>query len=117
MSDHVPLGSLVRDARRLRNLSQDELAEALKVSRMTVSQLERGRPKKPLDADFVNRLARVLDLPVVEMLAAMGYALDFDGLQDEREVTLLRLYRATPPPYQRAVLRGLQELAQDGADG
>lgn len=36
------LGALIRHARKSRHLSQDELAEQLGVSRMTISRLERG---------------------------------------------------------------------------
>lgn len=109
----VTLGGIVRDARRRRDLTQDELAEVLGVSRETVSQLERGRPKKPLDPDFVNRLASHLELPVIDLVLALGYNVRFEGIGNDQEVALLELYRQSPPQYQRAVLRGLQELALD----
>ncbi len=42
LPDPEALGRAVRDARRVRDLQQSDLAERLGVSRMTVSRLERG---------------------------------------------------------------------------
>jgi transcriptional regulator with XRE-family HTH domain len=42
--DTVELGSHVRRARQQKGLRQEELADRLGVTRMTVSRLERGEP-------------------------------------------------------------------------
>jgi HTH-type transcriptional regulator/antitoxin HipB len=42
--DTAELGSYVRRVRKTKGLRQDELAERLGVTRMTVSRLERGEP-------------------------------------------------------------------------
>lgn len=110
-------GREVRSAREAVGLTQKDLAERTGIARQTVTAIENGRPKKPVEPEQVNAFARILGLSVLELVTALGYAVEVAGVEDEREVTLLRLYRATPPPYQRAVLRGLQELAKDGADG
>ncbi|CAN5384164.1 hypothetical protein BH10ACT9_BH10ACT9_59640 [soil metagenome] len=40
--DTVELGERIRDSRRKRGLNQDELADRIGVTRMTISRLERG---------------------------------------------------------------------------
>lgn len=54
------LAGLLRDARIRAGLTQKDVAEAVKVSRETIHSLETARPKRPVDADLANNLARVL---------------------------------------------------------
>jgi len=119
VADYRKLGGLIRDARRQRRLTQNEIAEALGLSREQVSAIERGRPKKPLDPDHINTLADILSLPVLDMVIAQGYAVRVPVIKDEQQATLLHLFQVVPARYQRAVIRGLQEVVrgQDELDG
>ena len=108
------LGQLIHEARTLRGLTQEELAQKVGLQdRTLISQLERGRPKKPIDPDLVNRLANVLDLSVLDLVITLGYDVRFEGIEDEREGTLLRLYREARPPYQKATIEGLQAVVRE----
>ncbi|MFT4227755.1 helix-turn-helix domain-containing protein [Micropruina sp.] len=55
------IGYLIRDARRQRGLSQQELADELGTSRETVNDLEAGQ--RELSVDLVNRIAEALEQP------------------------------------------------------
>lgn len=68
------LGALIRELRRERGLSQEDLAATVGVSRQWIIGLEQGK-------------ARALGL-VMRTLAALGLALEVVELQD----------RTTPPP-------------------
>ncbi len=75
VGDRAPLGTLLRDWRRRRHLSQLDLALEAGVSARHLSFLETGR-SKPSRA-MVLRLAGELDVPLRErnrMLLAAGYA-------------------------------------------
>src|SRR4051812_31216699 len=102
VADYRRLGGLLREARRRRNLTQIDIGDALGLSREQVSAIERGRPKKPLDPDHVNKLARLLCVPVLEMVIAQGYDVDFEGIEGEEEVELLRAYRVLEDADRRA---------------
>ncbi|MFT4295785.1 MAG: UDP-N-acetylglucosamine 1-carboxyvinyltransferase [Micropruina sp.] len=55
------IGFLIRDARRQRGLSQQELADGLGTSPEVVNDLEAGQ--RELSVDLVNRIAEALDKP------------------------------------------------------
>ncbi len=55
------VGYLIRDARRQRGLSQQELADELGTSRETVNDLEAGQ--RELSVDLMNRIAEALEQP------------------------------------------------------
>ncbi len=55
------IGYLIRDARRQRGLSQQELADELGTSREIVDDLEAGQ--RELSVDLVNRIAEALEQP------------------------------------------------------
>lgn len=117
-SERYRLGELVRVAREREGLTQADLAERLGIERTMVSQLELGRPKKPIEPTVVNRLATILNLSVLEMVIALGYDVRFDGIEDEEEVALLEAYRGSEPALKqasRAVL-GLPGSWQSGTD-
>lgn len=107
------LGQLIREARRRRDLRQEDVADRIGVDRSLVSQWERGDRQGPLAPEHVQRLSTTLGVPALELLTAMGYDVRFEGVQDEQEVALLDLFRQAPPLYQRAVLRGLQALSDE----
>ena len=64
--DPVQIGSKVKSLRKLKNLTQEQLAESINVSWRTISNLETGRviPKLPLIYD----LAQYFDISIDELL-------------------------------------------------
>lgn len=59
--------SRLRELRRLKALSQDELAEASGVGRSTLSRIESG--KTGAQGRTLRRLAKALDVDVAELVA------------------------------------------------
>ncbi|MBQ2223414.1 MAG: helix-turn-helix transcriptional regulator, partial [Oscillospiraceae bacterium] len=59
-------GALIREAREAKNLSQQQLAEQLHITRTTVSKWENGRGMP--DVSLLERLAEVLELSVTELV-------------------------------------------------
>lgn len=80
------------DERTGKTFTQRGLAEAVGVSRETIKALEAGDIVTP-SPDIVAGLSRVLKVPYVEIINAMGYAVTFDGIRDEEEVEILEAYR------------------------
>lgn len=116
MVDYRRLGGLVREARLNKRLTQTEVAEGLSLSREQISQIERGRPKKPLDPEHINTFARLLGLNVLDLVIALGYHVEVPGIEDEQQASLLRLFQAAPREVRQAILGGLQAVARDQGD-
>ncbi len=55
----------IEELRKQRNMNQDELAEALAVSRQTISSLENGRYNPSILLAF--KIARFFDRPIEEI--------------------------------------------------
>ncbi|SEQ28533.1 DNA-binding transcriptional regulator, XRE-family HTH domain [Solimonas aquatica] len=94
-SDQGGFGTLLREARRLRRLSQLELALRAQVSQRHLSFLESGRAQP--SREMVIALAQVLDLPLRErnrLLHTAGFA----GLYPQR-----RLETADMQPVRQAL--------------
>lgn len=113
VADYKRLGGLVREARLNKRLTQTEVGDGLQLSREQISQIERGRPKKPLDPEHINTLARLLDLNVLDLVIALGYRVEVPGIEDEQQASLLRLFQAAPREVRQAILGGLQAVARD----
>ena len=93
------VGARIRDLRRARGLTQDELAAACEVSRSAVAQWETDRAGQL--RGNITRIAQALD-------ASVGYLLH--GAEAEPgatgdELAMLRLYRACAPEDQTFLLR------------
>jgi transcriptional regulator with XRE-family HTH domain len=98
-------GQLLRDARERRGLGQEDIAVALKVDRSLVSQWERGINKRPVSPDDVNRLSKLLDVTVLDLVEALGYDVRLSGIEDEAAAALLGAYlRASDDQRQIAQL-------------
>jgi putative transcriptional regulator len=67
------LGNRLRVARAQRDLSQEQLAAAARVSRQTISSIETGQYVPSALLAF--RLAKVLDVPVAELFWLEGDSL------------------------------------------
>lgn len=103
------LGLLIRERREVLGLRQEDVADQLNVDRSLVSQWERGDNKRPIATEDVNKLAAVLDLPVLSLVVALGYEVLCPGFENEEEVALVEAYRQLTPD-QRTVLRAAAGL-------
>src|SRR3954463_430191 len=115
-SQRGAVGTLLREWRRRRRLSQLELGLAAGVSARHVSFLETGRARP--SPEMVLQLAAELDVPLRErnrMLPAAGYAARFEQhALDEPEMAPVRAaieqLLAAQAPYPAAVIDGAWEL-------
>ena len=64
--DPVQIGSKVKSLRKLKNLTQEQLAESINVSWRTISNLETGRVIPKLD--LIYGLAKHFDITIDELL-------------------------------------------------
>ena len=101
-------GERIRNARRERGLTQDELAVAVGVSRSAVAQWETGRAGQ-LSANL-SRIASALGVGVEYLLHGHDkFAPGQAGSGDE--LALLRLYRECAPEDRQILLRMARRLA------
>jgi transcriptional regulator with XRE-family HTH domain len=94
MSDPVQIGTRIRDVRKGRNWTQDQLAVAVGVSRSAVAQWETGRAGQV--TGNLTRIAATLDVGV-------------------EELELLRLYRGCSFEDRQLVLRTVRRLSLKAA--
>lgn len=106
------VGARIRDARRARGLTQQELAAAVGVSRSAVAQWETARA-----GQISGNLARIASCLGV----GVGHLLQGDGLagrnmhaaaEDGTELALLRLYRECDAEDRAFLLRTAVRLAR-----
>lgn len=101
-------GQLLKDARERADLSQEDIGQELGVDRSLVSQWERGDRKSPVSNEHVNRLSRLIRVPVLDLVLALGYDVRVPGIENEQQATVLRLYQEALPEVQRAILGALR---------
>ena len=106
------LGELLEEARfRARDetgqpYSQIAVARALrglghKIQNRSYASIENeNKLVKPV---LINDLAKLLPITVIQMVNAMGYALDFEGIKDEADAVLLKAYQEASDETQRVV--------------
>ena len=82
---------LLTTARQRAGLTKAELAERLGIiSRQSITNWEGVRPpKRGITPEEVNALSKALDVSVLDLVTALGYAVKFEGIADEAEAALL----------------------------
>ena len=112
MSDPVQIGTRIRDVRKGRNWTQDQLAVAVGVSRSAVAQWETGRAGQV--TGNLTRIAATLDVGVEYLMHGKNkHELTQGGTGDELE--LLRLYRGCSSEDRQLVLRTVRRLSLKAA--
>ena len=104
------LGSRIRDLRRDKGWTQDDLARVIGVSRSAVAQWETDRSGQV--SGNLSRIAKAFEVTVEVLLhgaAARGSAQAVTG----DEWALLRLYRECTPADRAFLLRSARHLAQE----
>lgn len=98
-----PMPNRLRHLRETRKVSQQVIADLMHVSKMTVSDLERG--KIQLNVDYMARLARIFGVAPVDLLNEE----DQNEFLRAEEMELLRLYRLADP-VQREMIHRVAEV-------
>jgi transcriptional regulator with XRE-family HTH domain len=109
MSDPVQIGERIRAARQERGWTQEQLAEAVGVSRSAVAQWETGRAGQL--TGNLSRIAEVLSVGIEHLTHGREKRANLQaGTGDE--LALLRLYRECAPEDRQLLLRTARRLAK-----
>lgn len=95
----------IRELRRARDWSQQTLADKIHVSKVTISDLERG--KMQLTLDYMRRIAAALGVTPGELLSIEDNPL-LPAASDERE--LIERYRGASPEERANISRVTEAL-------
>ena len=87
--DQVKIGKFISKQRKLKELTQEELANKMSVSTNAVSKWERGL-KLP-DASIMQDLCKELDITLNELFA--GTEISKEDIAQQSEATLLDVFR------------------------
>ena len=105
------IGLRIQAARRERGWTQDELAEAVGVSRSAVAQWETGRAGQL--TGNLSRIAAVFGLGVEFLMFGNDKAAPSQAISAD-ELAILRLYRECSPEDRQILLRTARRLADPG---
>jgi transcriptional regulator with XRE-family HTH domain len=109
MSDPVQIGERIRAARQERGWTQEQLAEAVGVSRSAVAQWETGRAGQL--TGNLSRIAEVLSVGIEHLTHGREKRANLQAGSGD-ELALLRLYRECPPEDRQLLLRTARRLAK-----
>lgn len=98
------VGQRIRALRLANNLTQDELAAQLSVSRSAIAQWETDRAGQI--RENLERISRVLGTSLAYLVSGETGSLQGD------ELALMRLYRACAPEDRQILLRTAKRLAR-----
>ena len=107
MSDSQAIGERIRLARQERGLTQEQLAEAVGVTRSAVAQWETGRAGQV--TGNLSRIAAVLAVGVEHLMFGNDKAAPQRAIRGD-ELAILRLYRDCAPADQQLLLRTARRL-------
>jgi len=111
MSTPEEIGTRIRDTRQELGWTQDQLAEAVGVSRSAVAQWETGRAGQV--TGNLSRVAGALGVSI-EFLAHGRDKLTPSQVHGGDELALLRLYRLCTPTDRQLLLRTARRLSRSG---
>jgi transcriptional regulator with XRE-family HTH domain len=107
MSNPTEMGVRIRDVRRERGWTQDQLANAVGVSRSAVAQWETGRAGQV--TTNLTRIAEVLEVGVEYLMYGDDKRAPAEARQGD-ELALLRLYRGCSVEDRQLLLRTARRL-------
>lgn len=102
------MGLRIRDARRERGMTQDQLASAVGVSRSAVAQWETGRAGQV--TTNLTRIAGVLEVGVEHLMYGDDKRAPVEARQGD-ELAMLRLYRECSAEDRQLLLKTARRLA------
>ncbi|HEY8288415.1 MAG TPA: helix-turn-helix transcriptional regulator [Acetobacteraceae bacterium] len=109
MSDPAQIGTRIRDIRRERGMTQEQLAAAVGVSRSAVAQWETGRAGQI--TGNLTRIAGILQVGVEHLMHGSDKYLAGEARQGD-ELAMLRLYRECSAEDRQLLLRTARRLAR-----
>ncbi len=113
MTDPTTIGQRIQHARKAKGMTQDQLAQAVEVSRSAVAQWETGRAGQV--TGNLTRIAAILDVGVEFLTHGTNkYAPTTTGQGDE--LAMLRLYRECDPEDRQTLLRLAHRLARQARE-
>ena len=112
MSNPAHIGARIRDVRRERGWTQDQLASIVGVSRSAVAQWETGRAGQV--TGNLTRIAASLDIGIEYLMSGDDKRAPTEARQGD-ELALLRLYRECTPDDRQLLLRTARRLAKPDA--
>ena len=107
MSDPAQIGARIKDVRQERGWTQDQLAQAVGVSRSAVAQWETGRAGQI--TGNLTRIAASLEVGVEYLMHGSDKRAPAEIRQGD-ELALLRLYRECTPEDRQMILRMARRL-------
>jgi transcriptional regulator with XRE-family HTH domain len=107
MSDSQAIGDRIRQARQERNLTQEQLADAVGVTRSAVAQWETGRAGQV--TGNLSRIAAILEVGVEHLMFGDDKVAPQRATRGD-ELAMLRLYRDCAPADQQLLLRTAKRL-------
>ena|ERR1700722_1984336 len=107
MSDPQAIGERIRLARQARGQTQEQLAEAVGVTRSAVAQWETGRAGQV--TGNLSRIAAVLGVGVEQLMFGDDKSSPRRAARGD-ELAILRLYRECSPADQQLLLRTARRL-------
>lgn len=81
-------GSVIKKLREHRNMTQDELAEELDITRQAVSRYENG--DRGVNQDLLFRLANIFKVPIDEFFPPVNDIYKKTEITEEEEIELLK---------------------------
>lgn len=109
MSSPHDIGERIRATRQERQITQEELANAVGVSRSAVAQWETGRSGQV--TGNLARIAEVLGVGVEFLMQGEGSVPALPEAMTADELAILRLYRECGPEDRQLLLRTARRLA------
>ena len=107
MSDPSQIGARIKEIRQERGWTQDQLAQAVGVSRSAVAQWETGRAGQI--TGNLTRIAACMDVGVEYLMYGDDKRAPSEIRQGD-ELALVRLYRECSPDDRQIVLRLMRRL-------
>ena len=107
------IGSNIRSARKEANLTQEQIAEKLKMSQLHFGRLERG--ERPASLEQIAQIAQVLRVPLASLLNGCVLDETFSNQPDDSAVSLgksvTRIASGCSPSARRLMLTLCQAVA------
>ena len=108
MPDKIRMGEQIKKYRKKAKISQQNLADQLKVTRNTVINWESGKYRP--DADLFPSLCRILDIPLNDLFGITPGPADMFSAHEQ---SLIRQYRMISPLSQRIVERLIGNILEE----
>jgi transcriptional regulator with XRE-family HTH domain len=101
------LGSVLRDHRLRKDLTQEEVAAVLGITRQRYGQIESGKHVTVFEPERAIRICRLLDIEMLPFVRAMGFPLSSPSGPTQTEEEVLEAFRRAAPIVQEHIRRGL----------